>query len=101
MCQYQVAYSKNGLKVEVDDVLRALRQVSATVRALRLEYDLGGRIVDGCHQNDANHYAQCVQMGSEHKHQRGGECDGTRSSVIMQFVQQLVCISKLEQQQSQ
>ena len=35
MCQYQVAFSKNGLKVEVYDVLRTLRQVSATVRTLR------------------------------------------------------------------
>lgn len=38
--KYQVAYSKNGLKVEVHDVLRTLRQVSATVRTLCLEDDL-------------------------------------------------------------
>ena len=53
MCQYQVAFSKNGLKVEVYDVLRTLRQVSATVRTLCLEDDLRGRIVDGCHQDHA------------------------------------------------
>ena len=69
MCQYQVAFSKNGLKVEVYDVLRTLRQVSATVRTLCLEDDLRGRIVDGCHQDHAYHYPQCVQMGSEHEHQ--------------------------------
>ena len=77
MCQYQVAYSKNGLKVEVYDVLRTLRQVSATVRTLCLEDDLGGRIVYCSHQDSANHHAQCVQMGSEQEHQRGCESDGT------------------------
>ena len=60
MCQYQVAYSKIGLKVEVYDVLRTLRQVSATIWALSLENDPRGRIVDGCHYEKANYHTQCV-----------------------------------------
>ena len=60
MCQYQVAFSKNGLKVEVYDVLRTLSQVSATVWALSLEDDPRGRIVDGCHYEKANYHTQCV-----------------------------------------